>query len=375
MQKVSVVKKTKICLMGIYLIIIIFSPLIYFFLIQGQSIINTDIISKIDKQFSYISWAVTAITSILAFGVLYLTILLDKNLFSNIQLTKQFYKPYNIGKTEIKNYIYGNSNLKWKEGLGSFFYIFSFSTLFINLFWVTCIGYYGDYNIPNFKAVISFSWLKDINAMSDILAIFVPFTFWVIVSAINIVIYAILIEHKKIIKIKIPSGKERLDISFLESQEVDLGELLFKAGPLLTIYKNYEGGTEGVDLYIEQEVPWKNYNAVFKLYKESKIQYKLYYKNSGEIPDSPRPVSSAVTFEKKDDDFLSYLKNDFELADVSFFSLEGEELARFKLSVKIHEDQKVAIPFRKILDKKDGKEKTRLESMTQDFALEKIDFS
>ena len=356
----------------IYLLVIIFFPVFYFFMIQAQEVLDEDIISKIDKQFSFISWSVTAITSILAFGVLYLTILLDKYLFNNIKLTKEFYKPYHISKKELKNYIYGNSNLQWKSGLLYFYSIFSLSTFFINLFWATCIGYYSNYTIFSLKEIISFKWLGDINTLSDILAIFVPLTFWIIISAINILVYGILIENRFLIKIKIPSKLERLDINFLKSQEADLGELLFKSGPLLTIYNKYENGIKGIDLCIEQEIPWRNYCVVFKFYQEDKIKYKLYYRSSDNGSDNPKPVSLYVDIDDKEE-FFKYLNEDTNIADVSFFTLEGEEISSFKLSLDINTDQKVFMPFRQILHIGKNIEQGRLKIMNNQFDLEKLD--
>ncbi len=354
-----------------YLCLINIFPLVYFLLIQDKVIIDDSVISKLDKQFSFVSWSVTAITSILAFGILYLTILLDKNLFNNIKRTKEFYKPYHIEKKDIKNYIYGNRNLKWKSGLLIFFIIFSISTFFINLFWATCISYYSNYTLFGFKSIFSFLWVGDINIMSDILAICVPLTFWIITVAINVLVYIILIESGVLMKIKVPNQRESLDINFLKSQDTDLKELLYKAGPLLTIYDKYENQRKILDLCLEQDIPWANYYLVFKFYKKGSIKYKLYYKNYIEELKEIRPESTVV--ELDDDIFYEFLEKDVDFADVSIFSLEYEEVASFKLSLIKNTDQSIFLPFRQILHNDKTIEKGRLEIMKSKFDLEKVD--
>lgn len=354
-----------------YLILINVLPLVYFLLIQDKAIVDDDILIKIDKQFSFVSWSVTAITSILAFGVLYLTILLDKNLFNNIKRTKEFYKPYHIEKKDIKNYIYGNRNLEWKSGLLIFFIIFSVSTFFINLFWINCISYYSNYGIFDFKSIFSFLWVVDINIMSDILAVCVPFTFWIITVAINIFVYLILAENRLLIKIKIPTQKESLDIKFLKSQNADLNELLYKAGPLLTIYDKYANQRKTLDLYLEQDIPWTNYFLVFKFYKDELVKYKLYYKNCAEELNQIRPKSTVIEIDN--DNFYEFLEKDANFVDVSVFSLEYDEVASFKLSLIKNRDQSIFIPFRQILHNGKHIEKGRLEIMKNKFDLEKVD--
>lgn len=355
----------------IYLILINVLPLVYFLLIQDKAIVEDDVIIKIDKQFSFVSWSVTAITSILAFGVLYLTILLDKNLFNNIKRTKEFYKPYHIEKKDIINYIYGNRNLKWKLGLLIFFIIFSFSTFFINLFWVNCISYYSNYSIFDFKSIFSFLWIVDINIMSDILAVCVPFTFWMITVAINIFIYLILAENKLLIKIQVPTQKESLDIKFLKSQNSDLNEILYKAGPLLTIYDKYENQRKTIDLYLEQDIPWINFFLVFKFYKDESIKYKLYYKNCVEELNEVRPESTII--EVDNEGFYEFLNNDGSFADVSVLDLDFTEVASFKLSLIKKEDQSIFIPFRRIPYDVESIETGRLKIMKNKFDIEKVD--
>ncbi|MBG9456026.1 hypothetical protein ABE61_18750 [Lysinibacillus sphaericus] len=356
----------------IYLIIVIFLPLIFFIFIQEESIDSEKIVSKVNTQLSYLSWVVTAITSILAFGVLYLTILFDKKIFKNVQSTKQFYRPYSWDKQEIKHYIYDVVTNKWKYSLEVFFLVFSITTLFINLFWVLSLSHYSNYKLWSFKEIFSFEWFVDINVMTDILSLFLPVMFWVITSGISIII-AYITESKGVSgKMILPESKQKIDVPFLHSQNADLSELFLKTGPILTLYTKYDDDKEMKDLYLEQEIPWKNYYAIYKFYNKGSLDYKLYFKCEHEIEDI-QPQTSTVDIIGHSE-FSSYLNSDCNMADVTFYTADKNVFAKFKLSIEIQNDLKSFMPFRKIIFDKEKPdiEMNRLEQMNEDFDLEKL---
>lgn len=357
-------------LKAIYLIIIIVLPIIFFIFIQDESIDSEIVVSKVNTQLSYLSWVVTAITSILAFGVLYLTILFDKKIFKNVQSTKKFYSPYSWDKQQIKHYIYDVVTDKWKYSLEVFFLVFSITTLFINLFWVLSLSHYSDYKLWPFKEIFSFEWFVDINVMTDILSLFLPVMFWIITSGISVII-AYITESKGVSgKMILPESKQKIDVPFLYSQDADLSELFLKAGPILTLYTKYEDDKEMKDLYLEREIPWENYYAIYKFYSKGSLDYKLYYKCKHKIEDI-KPQTSTVIGNLE---FSSYLNSICNMADVTFYTADKNVFAKFKLNIDTQNDQKSFMPFRKIIFDKEKTdiEVNRLEQMTADFDLEKL---
>lgn len=293
-------------------------PIIIFLVFQNAFIIE-DITPEIEKKLSFLSWVAGASVSFMAFGVLFLTIILDKKIFNNTAKIDNFFKPYHLEKKDlvqiINTYIEKNdiSGLKW------FYYTLSSLICMLNIFWAMGISFYADYSL----AFIDLKLLNNYEVILDLLVLLLPFFFWLSTNLVSLFILNI-IDGKSMSKNSVLiKPKNLLNITFLKKQgKADIKEIFSKVGSSLEIYPN---DNEKI-VYLKDIVPFTDYVLVLFLYSMTgELCYKIYFKNNDVQPKNMYPLD---TLNKE---IYRFLLGECK-CELHLFDLKGDRISKYLLS-------------------------------------------